>query len=178
MRGSLHRFIDRFRQAREGATAVEFGIVALPFVVMMFAVFELGLVFIIDSSLESAVIDSGRLVRTGQAQASAMDRDGFKEAVCSRMTIFEDSCNARLKVDVRTIVDFASPPPDPLADGEEFSEDGLGYDDGSARSLVVVSAWYSQPLFTPLLSDALSRLGDGTAWITATTAFRNEPFGA
>jgi len=31
-------------------------------------------------------------------------------------------------------------------------------------------------LFRSLLKDAMSRLGDGTAWITATTAFRNEPF--
>ena len=177
MHVGLTRFVGRFRRAQRGATAVEFGIVALPFAVMLFAVLELGLVFVIDSSLESAVVDTGRLVRTGQAQAASKDRDAFKEAVCSRMTIFEDSCNARLKVDVRTVTDFSAPPPDPMEDGEEFSEDGLGYDDGGARSLVVVSAWYNQPLFTPFLKDALSELGDGSAWITATTAFRNEPFG-
>lgn len=170
-------FIRRFRRARDGATAVEFGIIALPFIVMMFAVFELALVFTIDSSLETAVIDTGRLVRTGQAQASSMTQETFKTEVCSRMTIFESSCNERLKVDVRVITDFATPPPDPMEDGEAFSEAGLGYDAGGARSLVLVSAWYSQTLFTPLLKDALSRLGDGTAWISATTAFRNEPFG-
>lgn len=177
MVGGLRRFSRRFRRAREGATAVEFGLVALPFLMMMFAVFELGLIFMIDSSLESAVIDTGRLVRTGQAQASDMDQDTFKEEVCSRMTIFQAPCNERLKVDVRTILNFEEAPPDPMADGEEFNPEDLGYDDGAARSLVLVSAWYSQPLFTPLLKDAMSRLGDGTAWITATTAFRNEPFG-
>lgn len=175
-RGALIRLARRFRRAREGATAVEFGMVILPFMFMMFAVFELGMIFMIDSTLENAVIDTGRLVRTGQAQASAMTQETFKDEVCSRMTIFETPCEANLKIDVRTVTDFGSAPPDPMADGENFNDGETGYDAGSARELVVVSAWYKQTLLTPLLAQALSRLNDGSAWISATTAFRNEPF--
>lgn len=170
------RFAARFRRARGGATAVEFGIVALPFIFMMFAILELGLVFVLDTTLENAVIDTGRLIRTGQAQAAGMNQAMFATRVCERMSIFSADCASRLTVDVRVIPRFRNQtPPDPMAGGN-FSTAGLGYNGGGAESLILVSAWYRQPLFTPLLSQGLSRLNDGKAVLTATTSFRNEPF--
>ena len=55
------------RRAREGAAAVEFAMVALPFFVLLYSLIELGLVFMIDAVAENAVVDATRLVRTGQA---------------------------------------------------------------------------------------------------------------
>ncbi|RYF95889.1 MAG: pilus assembly protein, partial [Caulobacteraceae bacterium] len=71
----------RRRGAREGSAAIEFAMVALPFCFMMFAVLEIGLVFVIDSVLENAVIETGRLVRTGRAQAQGLDATTFKTSL-------------------------------------------------------------------------------------------------
>ena len=99
--------------------------VALPFCLMMFAVLELGLVFVTDSVLENATIETGRLVRTGQASAQGMDATRFKSAVCARMSVFSADCPSRLSVDVRVIPQFNTTPPDPLA-GETFNEGEIG----------------------------------------------------
>ena len=161
-------------RARDGSTAVEFAMVALPFCLMMFAILELGLVFVTDSVLENATIETGRLVRTGQASAQSMNAAGFKTALCSRMGIFSADCASRATVDVRVIPAFNTTPPDPMSGGT-FDNSGLTYTNGNPGDLVLVRVWYTQPLLTTFMSQGLSRLKDGTVRMTATTAFRNEP---
>jgi len=148
--------------------------VALPFVLMVFSILELGLVFVTDSVLENATIETGRLVRTGQASAQSMNAETFKTALCSRMSIFAPDCASRAMVDVRVIPQFATIPPDPMAAGT-FDEGTLTYSNGAPGDLVLVRVWYRQPLVTTFLAQGLSRLDDGTAMLSATTAFRNEP---
>ena len=148
--------------------------VALPFCLMMFAILELGLVFVTDSVLENATIETSRLVRTGQASAQSMTAAQFKTSLCSRMSIFGPDCATRATVDVRVIPQFNTVPPDPMAGGT-FSTAALTYANGSPGDLVLVRVWYRQPLLTTFLAQGLSRLNDGAAILTATTAFRNEP---
>ena len=161
---------------RDGSAAVEFALVALPFCFMIFAILEVALIFTLDSVLENAAIDTGRLVRTGQASAQGMTATEFKENLCSRMSIFSGDCAEKATVDVRVIPQFDTLPPDPLA-GEGFDPSGLTYDNGNPGNLVLVRVWYQHPLLTSFLSQGLSQVGDRTAVLTATTAFRNEPAG-
>lgn len=163
-----------FWRDRDGSAAVEFGMVALPFCMMIFAVLELGLVFVLDSVLENATIETGRLVRTGQATAQGMTAATFKTQLCSRMSTFQADCASRATVDVRVIPQFATTPPDPMSGGV-FNADSLTYSNGAPGSLMLVRVWYRQPLLTTFLAQGLSRLNDGTTILTATTAFRNEP---
>jgi Flp pilus assembly protein TadG len=166
--------LARFRRDETGATAVEFALVAAPFLFMLFAVIELALVFVLDSALENAVMETGRLVRTGQAQA--MTQTQFADSVCQRMTMFAADCPDRIAIDVRVLPRFGGQPlPDPMAGGE-FSTTGLVFQTGGPRQIVVVTTWYRQPLITPMMNQVLSRLGNGIVVLTATSAFRNEPF--
>ncbi len=176
MRG---RRLSRLRmpgRRREGSTAVEFAMVALPFAIMMFSVIEIAFVFVLDSALENAVIETGRLVRTGQADAAGYTEATFKTAVCNRMSIFASGCSAKLTVDVRVIPQFNNPTlPDPMS-GSSFSAAGMTYNNGQPDQLMLVRAWYKHTLFTPFLRQGLSRLGGDDAYLTAATAFRNEPW--
>lgn len=167
-------FFARLLAARDGSAAVEFGMVALPFCLMMFAILELGLVFVTDSVLENAAIETGRLIRTGQASAQNMTAAQFKTSLCGRMSIFAPDCAARASVDVRVIPQFQVIPPDPMAGGT-FNAGALTYSNGNPGDIVLVRVWYRQPLLTTFLAQGLSRLNDGAAMLTATTAFRNEP---
>ncbi len=161
-------------RSTDGSAAVEFGMVALPFVLMMFAILEIGIVFVTDSVLENATIETGRLVRTGQASAQSMTAGTFKTSLCSRMSIFSADCDSRATVDVRVIPQFATTPPDPMSTGT-FNNGVLTYSNGAPGDLVLVRVWYRQPLLTTFLAQGLSRMNDGAAMLTATTAFRNEP---
>jgi len=151
--------------------------VAFPFFFMMFAIIEIGMVFVTDSVLENAVIETGRLVRTGQAAGSNITGPQFKTELCNRMSIFSSQCTSRATVDVREIPQFRNQtPPDPMASGTSFDPSQLTYTTGQPGSLMLVRTWYSQPLFTPFLAQALSKLNDGNTIMTATTTFRNEPY--
>lgn len=179
--GVFRRSLNRTRRLqrdllanRDGATAVEFALVILPFCFMMFAILEIGLVFVLDSVLENATINTGRLVRTGRASAQSMTSEQFKTQLCNRMSIFSGDCASRVHVDVREIPVFNTTPPDPMTGGA-FNAGALGYTNGAPGSLMLVRVWYKHTLVTPFLAQGLSRLNDGTAMLTATTAFRNEP---
>lgn len=161
---------------REGAAAIEFAIVALPFFSVIFAVLELGVIFMVDSMLESSVQQAARLVRTGQAQDGGMSQAEFRTAMCGSMSVFAGDCEGRAVVDVRRIPQFRDPnPPDPIVDGA-FEEDRTQFDPGAAGDLVLVRVWYQHPVVTPMLSRALTRLESGDVLLSVTTAFRNEPF--
>lgn len=167
-------FVRSLIRSTNGSAAVEFGMVALPFIMMVFAILELGIVFVTDSVLENATIETGRLVRTGQASAQSMTAATFKTSLCGRMSIFAADCASRATVDVRVIPQFATTPPDPM-DGGTFNNGVLTYSNGVPGDLVLVRVWYRQPLLTTFLAQGLSRMNDGAAMLTATTAFRNEP---
>ena len=168
---------DPARGRRDGATAVEFAMVLLPFSFMMFAILELGMVFVVDSALANATMESGRLIRTGQARAANMTPQQFRDDLCGRMSAFSADCDERVRIDVRVIPAFGAPVPDPMDDGITFNESQLGFDYGTFGSPVLVRVWYKQPLMTTFLSQGLSRLSSEkrSARLMAATAFRNEP---
>lgn len=163
------------RRRREGAAAVEFGLVAAPFFFLLFAILELGLVLLLDAVLETAVNDTARMIRTGEAdRGGGLDEAGFKAAVCARMGVFSGDCGSRLTVDVRPVTTFSDALDDPMADGEEDA-DKLKFDRGQREQLMVARAWYRHTLITPLMHQALPRMKDGAALLGVTVAFRNEP---
>ena len=177
-RPTLMQRLRRRRGPAEGSAAIEFAMVAFPFFFMLFAIMEIGLIFVTDALLENAVLETGRLVRTGQASESSLTAAQFKTTLCGRMNVFSSGCEARTTVDVRVLPQYRNinpPPPDPMS-GATFKVDDLTYTNGQPGSLVLIRVWYKQPLFTPFLSQALSKLGDGDSVLTATSTFRNEPW--
>lgn len=159
------------RRDREGAAAIEFAFVAIPFLMLLFAILEIGGLLALDASLENAMVDTNRLIRTGQAQGG-LTRDQFREAICDRMTIFESGCSSNLFVDVRVLPQFRNQtPPEPTA--TSFPQQ---YNIGAAGDLILVRVWYRHRMVTPLMQQAVSRFGDGYAIVSVTTAFKNEPF--
>ena len=164
------------RRRREGAAAVEFAMVAFPFFLMIFAVMEIGLIFIVDTALENATLQASRLIRTGQAAGGTITASAFKQKLCDNMSIFAGDCVSRAYVDVRTIPQFRNTTlPNPIVNGD-MNEASLQYVTGSPGSLVLIRVFYKQPLITPMMSQVLKKLNSGEAILTVTTAFRNEPY--
>lgn len=172
----LLTFLRRFGRASGGATAIEFAIVALPFLFLLFSVFEIGRLYTLNSLLEDATMEAGRRVRTGEIQTSGASAANFKQAVCDEMSVFASDCRNRLSVDVRVMPQFANQnPPDPVT-GDQFSEASLRFQPGGAREIVLIRTWWRAPMFVPMVTQGLRRLRDGSAVLTAATTFRNEPY--
>ncbi len=171
------------KRGQRGAAAVEFAMVALPFLMLLFGLFEIMMIFFIQTTLESAVSEESRKIKTGQANAGpGISAAAFKAGICTRMGGMVD-CTNRLFVMVQNqpaIGALPTPEADPnlLVSPPYVANTAAG-------SIVVVRAYYMWPLMTPGISTAfkntvltgpLGNLGSTNRMLVATSAFRNEPF--
>ena len=170
------RLARKFVRQDDGATIVEFGIVAFPFLALMFAIIETALVFFSGQVLETAAADSARLILTGQAQALNLNATTFKNQVCSRIFGLFD-CQGKLQIDVRTYASFPgtiTKPVNPITGLLDTT--GFGYQPGGACEIVVARLVYKWPTFVRTFGLDVADLSDGYRLVMATAAFRNEPF--
>jgi Flp pilus assembly protein TadG len=165
--------LRRFAGQQEGAAAVEFALVAAPFLALLFAIFETALVFFSGQALETAVADASRLIMTGQAQTQGMSQTAFKDAVCARIYGLFD-CQSGVYVDVKTFSSFSNVTmPTPVDSNGNF-QNNFSYNPGGPGDIVVVRLFYQWPVYVSLLG--LNNLSGGKRLLVATAAFRNEPY--
>ena len=177
MRALRIKTIRRFARREDGVAAVEFGIVALPFLALMFAIMETALIFFASQTLETAVADSARLIMTGQAQSQSFTQAQFKTQVCSKIAGLFD-CAGGLQIDVKTYSSFSSiSTSKPIDANGNLQTSGFGYTPGAAGDIVVVRLMYQWPIYVSLLGlNNLADLSGNKKLIMATAAFRNEPY--
>jgi len=167
--------IRRFGRNQDGATAVEFGLVALPFVALVFAILEVAIVFFAGQALETSVSYAARLVRTGQAQQQGFNEGQFKDQVCKILSALFDCANG-LKLDVRTYKTFDQIDMSKPVDKDGNLNTNFTYNPGKGGDIVVVRAYYEWPVVINLLGFSLANMPNGTYLLGASAAFRNEPF--
>jgi Flp pilus assembly protein TadG len=167
----------RFIRQQDGATAVEFAMVAAPFLAMVFAIIETALVFFAGQALETAGADSARLIMTGQAQTQGYDQAKFKQAVCARIYGLFDCANG-LYVDVKNYTTFGSiSTAKPIDSSGNLQTSSFGYQPGGPGSIVVVRLMYQWPVYVSLLGLNLADSAGSKRLLMSTVAFRNEPYG-
>jgi len=172
------RLLSTFLRTGDASTAVEFGIVALPFFALMFAILETGMVFFSQVMLESGLNAAARMIRTGEAQEQGFDQAAFRQAVCDNAFAFI-SCDGNLYVDVRSFNDFQGiTVPDALdADGQLTGD--FTFDQGTAGEVVIARVFYEYPIYTPTgWHIGLGNMASGNRLLSSAMVFRNEPFGA
>ena len=175
----LSRFAARFVRAERGATAIEFALLSLPMMVMIFGALELAMVFMVTTTLDTATQMASRQIRTGEFQTSAANsKNDFKTLVCGQMTWLGSSCATNLWLDVQTFSNFSGLAATPPINPATFNPAATCFSAGQQTDIVLVRAYYQWDLFTPLLNNALENMGGGSGkrLISSTTAFRNEPF--
>lgn len=173
----LIRPFSRIRRNKDGFTAVEFAAVAAPFFALIFGIIEITAVYFGTYTLENAVEQTARLIRTGQAHEQGMSKTSFIQQVCDKVTVFTD-CTSKLQVDVRASPDFGGMSPPNAQDGNgDLDPNGLnGWDLGDGGSVVLVSVYYKWALIGQIPGIGLGNQSDGSRLITALAVFRNEPF--
>ena len=162
---------------RKAAVAVEFALIAAPLVFMICACVELCMVFFVSVTLDNATQMAARGIRTGNTTSSNTSPAQFVADVCNNMGWLAGSCPTSLMLDVETFSTFsgAAGASSLVANGK-FTTTTPAYQVGAGSQIEVVRAYYTWPLFTPLLNPGLVTLGSGDAVLTSTVVFRNEPF--
>ncbi|NVN87626.1 MAG: pilus assembly protein [Rhodopseudomonas sp.] len=172
---SVARIARRFSRNRGASAAVEFALVAPIFFGLLFAIIETALMFFASQVLETAVQDSARLILTGQAQGAAFSKDQFKTQVCNRINALFD-CAGGIYVDVQSYPAFTNVTIADPVDASKNFVDNTKYLPGAAGDIVVVRVFYQWPLLVTGLGYNISNLSGSKRLLSATAAFRNEPF--
>lgn len=164
-----------FARAREGSAAIEFGLVAAPFLGLLFAIMETAFVFFAGQSLEYAASQAGRLIMTGQQDAAGWDQGAFKNQVCARIIALFDCAN-KLHVNVQKYSTFGGAGTTPPYTSGQLDPTKVKYEPGVPGDVIVVQLYYQWPIYVSLLNSKLSNQNGNHRLLVATNAFRNEPY--
>lgn len=172
--GHHRRRRSGFLADENAATAVEFGLVAAPFIALLVAIMQTFLVIFAQQLLQTVVTQSSRLILTNQA--ATMTQAQFATQVCNQVRIIFDCSN--LMVDVQTYASFAAG--NTSAPTLNFNAQGQvtntwQFNPGGPGDIVIVRIMYQWPVFGGPLGFNLSNLGNGNRLIMASAAFQNEP---
>ena len=170
--GSLKRRLGLFHRKEDGATAVEFALIALPFFGLLSMVFETAAMLFTDISLQNGVNQTARLIRTGQVQTQSISQARFREILCGNVAFYIDCSKIRLYITKSTSPNFTNRTNLMNATGETPQR----WEVGAASEWTLVQVSYDWKLFIPQIS-MLANVGSDTRRIVAGALFRNEPYG-
>jgi Flp pilus assembly protein TadG len=192
-RGLLRRL---FRE-KSGTSSIEFALLALPFLVVVFASLETFTAFTAEQLLANATETMARKVRTGEITfgvnpATDMSQEQFREAFCDEISIImtcsetEVKNPSRLFIDVRSFSDFSKIPtaiPRVMGgDNSDLDTSGFKFAPGGPTTINIVRAYYRWEVITDLVRPYITNLRPAGSsmpddyLMVSTAAFRNEAY--
>ncbi|WP_183828055.1 TadE/TadG family type IV pilus assembly protein [Aquamicrobium lusatiense] len=190
-RRNLTSLLGRFRRDAKGSTAIEFGMLILPFALLTFAILESCISFAGKQMLANAADDVARQFRTGQWQApvTAAEKTALQEKiftlVCGRMSVIVTENCPGLKIDLRHFDNFTDAAKLGyaiegkqlvLTDDGKTDTKGFVIDPGSTMSRNMLRLFYEWPIITDYMSKYMAPLADNKTVHFATMTWQNEPY--
>jgi len=174
-RGRLAR---RFARSRKGNVAIEFGLLAIPFSLLLFAILESCISFAANQLLANATDDVARQIRTGEIKAADIDEEKLKAAICERIDILVSAGCPDLEVDLRQFATFADAAKVRIKFTADNDIDTSSFDvkPGPSQSKNMLRVFNRWPVMTDFMRKSLSNLKGGKTLHFATTTWQNEPF--
>lgn len=182
----LRKAARAYRRDEDGAAAVEFAIVALPFLMLLAGMVSVSLYYFQMSSIENAAWQAARAIRTGQLQQStgtysglttdAQRKAAFKTAFCNYAPALTN-CSAKTVVIVQSSTAFSGiSKPNCASNGSMISDTSAAFVPGGTSAVVLITVCYGWVLGGNLPYFKLGTLSDGSFLMQASVAFRTEPF--
>ncbi|MBX4899375.1 TadE/TadG family type IV pilus assembly protein [Rhizobium bangladeshense] len=184
-------------RSRDGAAAIEFALLAIPYFVVIFAILETFIAFAAEELVSNAVDTMSRRMRTGQitynlGRTTDMSQTQFRQAFCSEISILikcstsEAATPSKLYVDVQTFSSFSAIPTTiPRVSSDRYADINTAafkYTPGGAGTINMLRAYYRWEIITDLVRPYITtiRPSDGSMptqyLIIATSAFQNEQY--
>lgn len=161
---------------RKGSAMIEFAMIAPVFFVLLLGIIENGIIYFASSTLQYATDNAARYIRTGQAQAASATQTQLRTRICNDIAPLL-ACSSNLQIDVEAYSGYSSANFVAATDSSGNLKTTLNnYQPGTACNVVLVRSFYTWNIITPVLSPFLTNMTSGKRLISATAAFRNEPF--
>ena len=153
----------------DGAAAVEFAMVALPFLALTVGILEVGVDYFFNSQIDYATQAAVEDIRSGKAQAQSLTASSFKtNLLCPRLPGLD--CDS-LIVNVVTIKSWS----DWNAYAGPLDPSVQKWCPGASTDRVLVQVAYPVPLASMIWSGSSSTTT--TRYFRASAGFRNDPYG-
>jgi len=186
-------FCRRMRaDANKGSVAIEFAMLAPIFLLILMATIETGVIFFAQTTLQNAVNDAARLVKTGQTACFTQDSSGkcqgitadqFRKQICDEVIALLHVCNkdssgnSNLQFDVNAYsAGFGGVTNSSPLDTNGDLPNLTAFNTGQACDVVLVRAFYRWPIITPFLNVLLSNMSGSDHLLSTAAAFRSEPY--
>ncbi|MCD8496999.1 MAG: pilus assembly protein [Alphaproteobacteria bacterium] len=158
--------------------AIEFAIVAIPFVYMMIAVIELSLMFTSAALLETSTSQAARQIRTGAiqqaAEGAAAQEALFRDVLCDRASVLINCDDIQVEsVNIGAFGDSGSYAPEMDENGNMVPR---GFDAGGVNDVIMIRTFYRYSFMTPLIGSVLGEGGNGTRSFMSTIVLQTEPY--
>jgi len=173
----LQRFSLGLRGDERGTAAIEFAMVGMPFMMMMFGMVAVGLHFYKTFTIENAIEQAARPIRTGEAQTAGLTKAQFKANFCA-YAMLTSECDGQVRINVQNyaLTDVITPPACTDAGGALVPPASEAFAMGAANRIVLVTICYDFTLagLIPFLQPGT--MGGGSTLIQASTTFKIEPY--
>ncbi len=166
------RIFRHFIKNRDGVTAIEFALLAMPFFLLVCAIIETCIAFAAQELISNATDDVARQFRTGQiTAASNLNETSLRKMICDRISIMvSDECPG-LTVDLRQFATFEEAAN--TASSSSLSALQPKVDLGPALTKNMLRVYYRWPIITNRLGQ---NLPDGKMLLFSAATWQNEPF--
>jgi Flp pilus assembly protein TadG len=171
----FRRNASEFRRAQQGATAVEFALIAPALIALLIAIFETTIFLFAQANLQEAATQAGRLFMTGQAQNGGMTQAQFQTAVCPMVQAMFNCGSLVIVVQSATSSSGLNTSTPQMYNSQGQLSPG-SYSPGTPGDLMVVLIGYPLPVVPGPLGFMLSSNSNGTAQVWGVAAFRVEPY--
>ena len=166
----------RFGRNHKASAAVEFALVAPVFFALLFAIVETALMFFASQVLETVAQESARQIMTGQSQAAGNTAGTFiTNVVCGQPQPILTCANISVDVESDPSLFANVSIANPVTNGG-FDPTKLKFVPGGSCSVVTVTLYYQWQMFVVGLGYNISNLKGNIRLLSATAAFRNEPY--
>jgi Flp pilus assembly protein TadG len=174
----LGRSLRRFGRNRDGATAIEFTLLAIPFSMLVFAILESCISFAAQEIMTNATDDVARQLRTGQLLKANVNEVTLKQAICEKMEFMVAKGCPDMIVDLREFPTFADAAAVKIKITTDKEIDKTGFDvkPGGALTKNMLRVFYPWPVMTDFMSKWMSDLKGGKTLHFASVTWQNEPF--
>ena len=177
--------LARFYAAdREGAAAVEFALVVIPFLIIIFGIVEHAFLIFMERTLEVGVASVARDVRVGKLNGTGLPKDPgaarnemikrIKSAMRSEPIVTALFDADKMRFEIREVGQWDKPGAPP-ADANGVQQDNLNVTPGGRESVNIMRVFYDLPNVFPLVTNKSYVMPNGRMLIEASAAFVIEP---
>ena len=183
LRAGMNRIrtkLTAFRHASQGTTAIEFGAVAFPFLILIMFILFVSLILFYRTTLDFATQKAARALMVGTPQQAGQTATQFRtNTLCPNLTLIFFDCT-KVVVNLVTVTETAEPTAYVNFVNSDLSAilvppPSINYCPGVGSSYEVLEVLYPLPIYLSFFATA-PNVVNGQFLLLSTATFRNEPF--